>query len=98
MEKLRSFHGRVLRAALKGSRQNKYNLCTYIPVSLFHGRTAGPISTKFCTDLHTNSMKVINTSMTPPTQTPDHRVSQTPKPKQIVGEKTLFNVKCSDTV
>jgi len=32
--------------------------------------------------------------MTPPTRPPDHRVSQTPKPKQITGEETLLHKKC----
>jgi len=63
-------------------------VCTY--------QTAGPISTKFCTDLHTNSGKVLNTSMTTPTQPLDPGVPQTPKPKWITGEKTLCNVKCPD--
>jgi len=65
-------------------------------MSPFHARTAGPISTKFCTDLHTNSGKVLNTSMTPQTRPLDPRVPQTPKPKRVTGEKTLCNVKCSD--
>jgi len=39
-------------------------------MSLFHMRT-GPISTKFCKYLHTNSEKVLSTSMTPPTLTLD---------------------------
>jgi len=55
-------------------------------MSPFHARTAGPISTKFCTDLPTNSGKILNTVMIPPT----------PKPKRVTGEKTLCNVKCSD--
>jgi len=54
--------------------------CTYLPVSLFYTQTAKPISTKFCTDLHTNSGKVPNTSLTPPTWTPDPGVPQNPKP------------------
>jgi len=33
----------------------KVTVCTYVPMSLFHTQTARPISTKFCTDLHTNS-------------------------------------------
>jgi len=63
-------------------------------MSPFHARTARPISTKFCTDLPTNSGKVLNKSMIPPTRTLDPRVPQTPKPKRITGEKTLCNVKC----
>jgi len=46
-------------------------LCIYVPMSPFHARTARPISTKVCTDLPTNSGKVLNTIMTPPTQPPD---------------------------
>jgi len=42
-------------------------------MSLFHAQTAEPISAKFCTDLHTNSGKVLNTSMTLPTRTCDPR-------------------------
>jgi len=61
----------------------------YEPVSLFHLQTAGPISAKFCTDLHTNSWKVLNPSLTPPTLPPDTGVPQTPKPIQITGEKNL---------
>jgi len=52
--------------------------------------------TKFCTDLHANSGKVLNTSITLPTQTPDPGIPQTPKPKQITGEKTLLYKKCPD--
>jgi len=51
----------------------------YLPMSLFHKRTAGPISTKFCTDLPTNPGMVLSTSMTAPTRPPDPRVLQTPK-------------------
>jgi len=51
----------------------------YLPMSLFHARTAGPISTKFCTDLPTNPGMVLSTSMTAPTWPPDPRVPQTPK-------------------
>jgi len=68
----------------------------YLPMSLFHAGTAGLISTKFCTDLPANSGKVLNTSMTPSTQPLDPRLPQTPKPKQVTGEKTLCNVKCPD--
>jgi len=53
-------------------------------------------STKFCTGLPDNSGKVLNTSMTPKTWPPDPRVPQTPKPKQITGEKTLLYKKCPD--
>jgi len=42
-----------------------------ISMSLFHEQTAIPISTKFFSDLHTNSGKVLNTRMTLPTQPPD---------------------------
>jgi len=59
--------------------------CLYL--NLFHVRTAGPVSIKFCTDFHTNSGKILNTSMTPPTQSPG---PQTPKPIQITGEKLCF--------
>jgi len=52
----------------------------FVPMSLFHAQPAQPISTKFCTDLNTNSGKVLNTCMTPPTQPPNPRVPQTPKP------------------
>jgi len=62
----------------------------YVPLSHFHKQTARPI------DLHTNSGKVLNTSMTPPTQPLDLGVPQTPKPKQVTGEKTLCKVKCPD--
>jgi len=63
----------------------------YQPMSPFHART-----TKFCTDLPANSWKVLNTSMTPPTQPLDPRVPQTLKPKWVTGEKTLCNLKCPD--
>jgi len=59
-------------------------------VSVFHTRTANPISAKFCTDLHTNSGKVLNTRLTLPIWPPDPRVTQTPKSKQITGEKLCF--------
>jgi len=65
-------------------------------MSPFYARTFRPISTKFCTDLPTNSGKVLNISMTPPTQLLDPRVPQTLKPKWVKGEKTLCNVKCPD--
>jgi len=71
-------------------------LCTYLPMYPFHALTARPISTKFCTDLPTNSGKVLNTSMTLQTLALDPRVSQTPKPKRVMGEKTLCNIKCPD--
>jgi len=64
----------------------------YLPMSLFHLGTARPISTKFCTDLPANSGKVLNTSMTPPTQPLDPGVPQTSKPKWVRGEKTLCNI------
>jgi len=51
----------------------------YLPMSLFHKRTAGPISTKFCTDLPTNPGMVLSTIITAPTRPPDPRVPQTPK-------------------
>jgi len=66
----------------------------FVPMFPFHARIPWPISTKFCTDLHNNSGKVINTSMTPPTRLQDPRVLQTPEPKLDKGEKTLCNVKC----
>jgi len=72
------------------------SVCWYLTVFLFHTLTAWPISTKFGTDLHTNSGKVLNTSMTLSTWPPDPRVPQTPKPKWFTGEKTLCNVKCPD--
>jgi len=53
----------------------------YVPASLFHNRTARPISTKYCSNLPTNSRKVLNTSMTPPSQPHDPRVPQALKPK-----------------
>jgi len=68
---------------------------TYVLMSLFHKRTAKPISTKFCTGLQTYSVKV-NTTMNPQTQPPDPGVPQTPKPKQIIGQKTLLCKKCPD--
>jgi len=37
-----------------------------VPISLFRAWTARPISTKFSIDLHTDSGKVLNTSMTQP--------------------------------
>jgi len=67
-------------------------LCTYL--CPFHEGTARLISTKFCTDLPTNSGKVFNTSMTPQTRALDP--GQTPKPKWVMVEKTLCNVKCPD--
>jgi len=69
--------------------------CLYL-CPLFTPKTARPISTKFCTDLHTNSRKVLNTSMTLQTRPLDPRVPQIPKPKWVTGEKTLCNVKCPD--
>jgi len=74
----------------------KKNVCTYLCMSLFHMRTARPISTKFCTYLQTNSVKVLNTSMTPPTWPPDPMVSQFSKLSQVTGEKTLCDIECSD--
>jgi len=47
---------------------------TYVPVSLFHVQTAGPISAKFWRDLSTNSGNVLNTSMTKSNRPPDPRV------------------------
>jgi len=61
-------------------------------MSPFHSQTAGPISTKFCTDLPTNLGKVLYTTMALPTRPPDPG----PKPKQITGEKTLLKKKCPD--
>jgi len=66
----------------------------YVPVSLFHVQTARPISTKFCTDFHIDPGKVLITSVTPSTWLSDPGVPQTPKPKQITGEKTLLYKKC----
>jgi len=80
-----------------GQFRDPYGLSIYIYKSdclYLCPRTAGPISTKFCTDLPTNSGKVLNTSMTLPTQPPDPGVPQTPKPQQITGEKTLPYKKC----
>jgi len=74
----------------------KVTVCTYVPMSPFHARTGGPISTKFCTDLPTNSGKVLNTSMTPQTLPLDPGVPQTSKPKWVMGEKTLCNVSSSN--
>jgi len=65
-------------------------------MSLFHKQTVIPISTKFCTGLHTKSGKVLNTSQTLPNRTPDPGIPQTPKPKQITKEKTLLYKKCPD--
>jgi len=62
----------------------------------FHARTARPIPVKFCTDIPANSGKVLNTSRTPPTCPPDPVLPQTPKPKQITGEKTMLYKKCPD--
>jgi len=63
----------------------------------FHAQTAGPIPTKFCTErIPTNSGKVLNTTMTPPTRPLDPEVLQTLKPKQVMGEKPLGNIKCPD--
>jgi len=75
--------------------------CLYL-CPLFTPKPPHPISTKFCTDLPTNSGKVLITSMTAPTRppgprgTPNSGVPQTPKPKQVKGEKTLHNAKCPD--
>jgi len=65
-------------------------------MSLLLARTTRSISTKFCTDLHSISGKVLNTSMTrqPNPWTPG--VPQTPKPKWVMGEKTLCHIKCPD--
>jgi len=65
----------------------KVTVCTCVAMSPFHTRTVRPISTKFCTD-PANSGKVLNTSMTLPTQPLDLGVPQTLKP--------LCNVKCPD--
>jgi len=43
----------------------------YVPVSLFHVQMAVPISTKFCTDLHTNSGKVLNIKYDPTNPIPN---------------------------
>jgi len=67
----------------------KQAVCTHLYVAVFPFY-AVLISTKFCTDLPTNSGKVLNTSMTPSTQLPDPMVPQIPKPKQIMGEKILL--------
>jgi len=72
-----------------------WNQWLFVPMSPFHAQAAWPIFTKFCTDLHTNSGKVLNTSMTPPTG-PLDPVPQTLKPKRVTGEKTFCNVKCPD--
>jgi len=55
-----------------------------------------PYSSRFklCTDLRTNSRKVLNASMAGPTQPPAPEVNPTPKPKQIISEKTLYYKKC----
>jgi len=53
----------------------------YLPMSLFQMRTARPISTKF---------------YDPANPTPCLGVPQTPKPIQIIGEKTLLCKKCPD--
>jgi len=74
----------------------KVTVCTYVLMSPFHARNARPISTKFCTDLPTNSWKVLNTSMTPPTRPLDPRVPETPKSKWVTGEKTLCYGQCPD--
>jgi len=65
-------------------------------MSPFHARTARPISTKFCTDLPTNSGKVLNTSTAMPTQPLVPGVPQFLKPKWVTEEKTLCNKKCPD--
>jgi len=64
-----------------------------VPMSPFHVRTDGPISTKFCTDLHTNLGKVLNTIMIPtsgPQGTPNS------KTQMGQGRETWCNVKCPD--
>jgi len=66
----------------------KQTVCTYVTMYPFHARTAGPIYTKFFTDLPANLGKVLNTSMTLPTRPLDPGVPQTLKP--------LCNVKCPD--
>jgi len=74
--------------------------CLYVPMSLFCSQTARQTSTKFCTDLHTNSGKIPYTSMTLPTRPPDPRVPQTSKLLPISGEKPLpyKNVQMGDLV
>jgi len=62
----------------------------------FRVQTARPISANFCTDLHTNSGKVLTTSMILPSHPPNLGVPQTPKPKQVTGEKSLCNANCPD--
>jgi len=74
----------------------KQTVCTFVPY-LCPSFTHEPLNqslTKFWTDLHTNSGKVLHTSMTPPTRRPDHGVPQTTKPRQITLEKTLLYKKC----
>jgi len=68
--------------------------CTYLSASLFHLQTARPISTNFCTDLCNSLGKVLNTSLTLPTQPSDPGVPQIPKPKQITREKNFLYKKC----
>jgi len=53
-------------------------------------QTARPISTKFCADLHTNARKVLNTSMTRPTQTPDPKLQNQ---NRIAEKKLCFTKK-----
>jgi len=76
--------------------KNRLFVPMYVPVPLFHMQTDVPISTKFCTDLHTISGKVLNTSLTPPSWPPYPVVPQPPKPKQVTQEKYItplyFNV------
>jgi len=75
---------------LKSGELYLLSICIKRLMSLFHARTAGPISTQFHTrGLRTNSGKVLNTRQTPSTQTRDPGVPQTLKPKQITGEKTV---------
>jgi len=60
--------------------------CLYVPMSFFHVGTARPMSTKFCTDLHTDSGKVLNTSKygeKVSTACPNHTLVHPPHGKNI---------------
>jgi len=56
-------------------------------MSLFHVQNAGPISTKFCTDLHRGGSQH---KYYPANLNPWPQGTQAPKPKQTTGEKTLL--------
>jgi len=64
-------------------------LCTYLCPS-FTRKLPDAVSTKFHTYFPTNTAKVLNTSVTPPTRPTDSGATQTLKHKHFAGEKLCF--------